>query len=393
MNRRTLPDSERRPLYFARVWEDPLLELEAFSPRPGQTYVVVGSGGCTALSMIAAGAQRVVAVDLNATQNDMGELKAALLQHCAPDEAIAFLGHAPSSRAARLATYRRIRPTLSLRAARHWDTERRAIGSGIERSGQTERATRTLGLLIRALVHPRRRIECLLAQPTLEAQRDYYSRAWNSRRWRWLLAILGSRAIFRLAYPLSRYHTEPRSDFASFYRRVFEHAVTALPVANNYFLHQVLLGRYPSVDVPDALPPYLAQSVLPQLRSNLDGLSFVDGTFTAYLRRCAPCSIDGFALSNICEWMTVEAVADLFSEIVRTATPSAVVCFRNNFGHTEVPHEWRHRVVEDAARSAEMSRRDRSIVTPRFAVCRVVAERARLDPGSRRHGPGSIQTS
>jgi len=46
--------------------------------------------------------------------------------------------------------------------------------------------------------------------------------------------------------------------------------------------------------------------------------------------------------------MTVEAVADLFSEIVRTATPSAVVCFRNTFGHTEVPHEWRDRVVAQA---------------------------------------------
>jgi S-adenosylmethionine-diacylglycerol 3-amino-3-carboxypropyl transferase len=251
----------------------------------------------------------------------------------------------------------------------------------------TERLTRLIGLATRLFVHPRRRIEALLAQPTLEAQREFYDREWNTRRWRALLRVLGNRHLFRLAYTPAGFHHDQSLDPAAYFARVFEHAVTALPVANNYFLHQVFLGRYPHA--PDGLPPYLAHATLERLRENLCGLAFVDGSYTAHLRRCPPRSIDGFALSNICEWMTPLAIDELFAEIVRTAAPGAIVCFRNNFAHTDVPEHMQHLVAEDRARSAEMSRRDRSIVTPRFAVCHVAGNaRTVLD----RYGHGPMRT-
>ena len=71
-----LPDARHDRLYFAQVREDPLLELAALRPAAGEHVVVVSSGGCTALSLLAAGAGRVTAVDLNATQNHLVELKA-----------------------------------------------------------------------------------------------------------------------------------------------------------------------------------------------------------------------------------------------------------------------------------------------------------------------------
>ena len=370
MHRESLPDAVRRPLYFARVWEDPILELEAFAPQPDRRYVIVGSAACTVLSLLAGGARQVTAVDINPTQNNLGELKAALVLHCDPDEALTFLGHVPASSAARRAIYRRVRHELSAQARAAWDQRIGAIGAGVERSGTTERLTRWIALATRVFVHPRHRIEEMLAQPTLAAQRDFYARVWDTPRWRTLLRVLGNRHLFKLAYAPAGLHHDQSFDPAAYYARVFEHAVTAVPVANNYFLHQVFLGRYPRMQ-PDGLPPYLALATLERLRASLGSLAFVDGSYTAHLRRCPPRSIDGFALSNICEWMTPVAVDELFAEIVRTARPDAIVCFRNNFGHTDVPAAWQQRVVEDRARSAEMSRRDRSIVTPRFAVCHV----------------------
>ncbi|HVF14183.1 MAG TPA: DUF3419 family protein, partial [Acidimicrobiales bacterium] len=72
-----LADSVDDRLYFAQVREDPVLEIEALEPAADETLVVVGSGGCTALSLLAAGAGRVVAVDLNRIQNLLTDLKAA----------------------------------------------------------------------------------------------------------------------------------------------------------------------------------------------------------------------------------------------------------------------------------------------------------------------------
>jgi hypothetical protein len=101
-----LADAVADRLYFAQVREDPRAELEALRPRPDETVVVVSSGGCTALSLLAAGAGRVVAVDRNAAQNHLVELKAAAAALGAR-EAVAFLGALPASdRAAVYATLR-----------------------------------------------------------------------------------------------------------------------------------------------------------------------------------------------------------------------------------------------------------------------------------------------
>jgi hypothetical protein len=78
-----LPSASADRLFFAQVREDPLLEIDALVPAPDSTIVVVSSGGCTALSLVACGAGRVISVDSNSTQNHLVELKAqaCLLYH------------------------------------------------------------------------------------------------------------------------------------------------------------------------------------------------------------------------------------------------------------------------------------------------------------------------
>ena len=77
-DRCTSPRSARTRSSRSRRWRRP----------PDETVVVVGSGGCTALSLLAAGAGRVVAVDLNRVQNLLAELKAATVGTLEPAEAV-----------------------------------------------------------------------------------------------------------------------------------------------------------------------------------------------------------------------------------------------------------------------------------------------------------------
>jgi S-adenosylmethionine-diacylglycerol 3-amino-3-carboxypropyl transferase len=99
-------------LYFAQVREDPLLEMEALRPTPGDTTVVVGSGGCTALSLMAGGG-RVIAVDNNATQNHLIELKVAAVVLLPLRDSVAFLGGASDSGEIRMSTYAVLRGSLT----------------------------------------------------------------------------------------------------------------------------------------------------------------------------------------------------------------------------------------------------------------------------------------
>jgi S-adenosylmethionine-diacylglycerol 3-amino-3-carboxypropyl transferase len=132
----------------------------------------------------------------------------------------------------------------------------------------------------------------------------------------------------------------------------------------------MLTGRYPVSEMNGA-PPYLTARGLARTAGGAHGLSLVDGSLTAYLRSCEPRSIDGFALSNICEWLDASGIDALFAEIARTARPGARVIFRNFVGWTDVPERWRAAIAERPGYGDRLIRRDRSLVQHRAVVCDV----------------------
>jgi S-adenosylmethionine-diacylglycerol 3-amino-3-carboxypropyl transferase len=356
-------------LYFAQVREDPLLEIEALRPTADETTVVVGSGGCTALSLLSGGG-RVIAVDNNATQNHLIELKVAAVVSLPLRDAVAFLGGTSESGEIRMSSYAVLRGSLTPAARAYWDAHPGAVRGGVITAGVTERF---IGLLVRVLkmcVHPRARIDRLLACTSLVEQRDFYARVWDSQRWRAFFRLLLSRGVFDRVYDPASLRYARSSGFSEHFRRLAEHALTQLPVANNYFLHQMLTGSYP-VAVGGGVPPYLSERGSGAVVEWRSSLSLVDATFTEYLRSCPDRSVTGFALSNICEWLSAGEIEELFAQIVRVARPGARLCFRNFVGWTTVPARWRHIVVEDAEYGARLIARDRSLVQYRFVVCRV----------------------
>jgi S-adenosylmethionine-diacylglycerol 3-amino-3-carboxypropyl transferase len=366
--RATLPGAVRDRLFFAQVREDPRAEIAALCPAAGETLVVVSSGGCTALSLLAAGAGRVVGVDLNLAQNHLVELKATTSRLGAA-AAIAFLGARPST--SRAETYAALRGALSAEARRHWDGRQRQISAGVLSAGVTERF---IGGIVAALlfaVHPRSRVDRMLGCRTLDDQRALFAREWDTRRWRALFAILCNRLALRNTYPPQFFAHVENPSFALHFRRLAEHALTELPASSNYFLHQMLTGRYPAEE-PDGVPPYLSTAGAEVVAASQDRLQLVDGGMTEYLRRRPAASVHGFALSNICEWMTQAQIDELFREVIRTAAPGARLVYRNFVGWTELP-AWCERVVPDEALSARLSSEDRSVVQRRVVACRLEA--------------------
>lgn len=364
IHRTRLSGSAEGRLLYAQVHEDPRLEMEALTPVFHGRIVVVTSGGCTALSLLASGARDVVAVDSNQAQNHITELKAAACRRSEHNEAIAFLGGRATDAPRRIARYEEIRGALGADARRYWDSRRALIARGVLGVGVSERFMSGIAGVMRLLVHPRRRIEGLLACETLEAQRTFYHREWNSRRWRLLFRMLLTRGSLERTFDPAMYTSVKPLTVGARFHAQFERTLTELPVADNYFLHQALLGEYRS-SRPSGLPPYLGQS------GDNGALTLVDATLTEYLRTQPSGAIDGFAISNVCEWLDDDGIDALFTEVVRTAAAGAVLCIRNFLGWTEVPERWRERVVEDRAVGEALFSLDRSLVNRRFAVCRV----------------------
>jgi S-adenosylmethionine-diacylglycerol 3-amino-3-carboxypropyl transferase len=353
-------------LFFAQVREDPCIELAALRPRSDETVVVVSSGGCTVLSLLAAGAGRVIGVDRNATQNHVVELKAAA-PALGVREAVRFLGAQPSRK--RLEQYAELRTTLNPAARRYWDGRRSAVARGILSAGVSERFIGAVVTTLYFAVHPRARVARLLACRSVEEQRALYAHEWDSFRWRALFTVLCNRLAFRGTYPAAFFAHVENPSFSLHFRRLTEHALVDLPVRDNYFLHQMLTGRYP-VDVPGGVPPYLSAEGAAAVTAGRRRLTLVDGGMLEYLRTCADRTIHCFALSNICEWMTEGDIDALLREVLRTAAPGARLVYRNFVGWTELP-AWCTRIVPDVALGERLSRADRSVVQRRVVPCRI----------------------
>ena len=373
--RTTLPTSADDRLFFAQVREDPRLELEIFDPGADDSIVVVGSGGCTALSLLAAGAGRVTAVDLNRTQNHLIELKLAAIAMLGHRSTLAFLGATDGSPLDRIDAYAMLRPSLTAPALAYWDAHLPDIASGVLGVGVTEKFVRQLMFALRLFVHPQSRIDRMLGAASVDEQRDLFEREWNTRRWRLFFRVLLNRGVFRRKYDPAFFAHLDRPSFAEHFRRRAEQTLTELPVRDNYFLHHMLTGRYP-IEAFDGTPPYLSRAGHDAVASAADRLSLVDGTITEYLRTLEPRTVTGFVLSNISEWLTPNELDALFGQVARTAVNGATLCFRNFVGWTEVPPRYRDIIVEDRERGERMMRFDRSVVQRRIAVCRVYGEGA-----------------
>jgi S-adenosylmethionine-diacylglycerol 3-amino-3-carboxypropyl transferase len=370
LERRTLRSAASDRLFFAQVREDPVVELQALALRPEDSVVVVSSGGCTALSLLGAGPRAVAAVDVNTNQNHLVELKAAAIAGLDRDEAMRFIGAWPADAAWRRRTYASLRDRLGAPARAYWDGHTAALGRGLLEAGVSERFLRLIVAATRHLVHSPRVFEALFAATTLAEQRAFYDSTWNNRRWRAAMRLLVNRATFHKTFHSDfMEHVEDR-DLSRHFRRLIEHVLTEVPIADNYFFREMLLGSY-AVDSPGALPPYLQPEPMAAVGASLDRLTLVDGTVTEHLQTCSDRSIDAFALSNIVEWVDGPGLDALFDEVVRTARPGARAVFRNFLGWTRVPDRHRDVLVEDVALGERLIAGDRSGMQKRVAVCRV----------------------
>jgi S-adenosylmethionine:diacylglycerol 3-amino-3-carboxypropyl transferase len=358
-------------LFFAQVREDPLLEIAALAPLAGSRIVVVASGGCTAFSLLAAGAHEVVAVDLNSTQNHLVELKAIALRRLLTPELMSFFGVAPGTAHRRMRTYEVLRPHLSSPAAAYWDNNQTLIARGALACGVSERFIAAVVGVVKLGIHGTAKIEKLLALESLEQQRAFFASEWDNRRWRALFPLLLNRWTFNRAYDPAFFQGVENPSFAAHFRRLVEHALCEVPVRTNYFLHQMLTGKYPA-GAAGGVPPYLDRTRREFMRTRLDSLELVDAGYAEYLSTCSDESVDAFALSNICEWLNAPGIDELFEQVLRVARPGARVCFRNFVGHTTIPERFRDSIVEDPSAGRAAIQRDRSCLQSRIAICRVV---------------------
>lgn len=354
-------------LIFTLNWEDPEMDRVALKTKPGEVMMTITSGGCNTLSFLLQDPSVIYTVDINQCQSYMIELKIAAIKHLEYQEFIEFAGLMPSKN--RLNIYRQFRNKMSQGATAFWNNNSSVIEKGFLINGRYEKFVKLVGRFVR-LIEGKKRINDLFIEKTLDDQKAYYLKEWDTKRTRFIFNLFFNKHVLARRGLKADYFTfdDGSNSFAESFLKRFRKVISDVPVKGNYFLHLYLKGYYRSLQ---EMPDCLLEKNFATIKSRLDRVRIVTMDAKKWLAEMPDNSLNCFSLSNICELMSLDDTLKLFEEVYRTAIPEARICFRNLVIPREVPEQLNRKIIKDNELSNEIFDKDRSFVYSKVAAYRL----------------------
>ncbi len=361
-------------LVYAQIWEDPAVDLEALALDSNCRVVTIASGGCNVLSYLPAGPAHIAAVDINAAHVALNRLKLAAARHL-PDYEAFYRFFGAADHAANVTAFRfHILPHLDPLTANYWHGRHglrrrrriRRFANNFYRAGLLGTFIGASHLVARLNgVNPR----VLLKAETMEEQRrifdEEFAPLFKRRMLRWL--VNRPATLYGLGIPPAQYKALAGDDeggMAAVLRKRLERLACGFPLSDNYFAWQAFGRRYAPAGGP--LPPYLNPLNFALVRENASRVSVHHASLTAYLASAPSGSLDRFVLLDAQDWMGDAKLAQLWSEITRTARPGARVIFRTAAEPTILPGRIPETILDRwdyaADVSRELTQKDRSAI-------------------------------
>jgi S-adenosylmethionine-diacylglycerol 3-amino-3-carboxypropyl transferase len=345
-----------KPAYgFGHSQEDELTEAAALH-LPGGAVLSITSAGEMPLNLLALGADRVLAVDIDPRQNHLARLKLAAALCLERETAIRFLGYQPAARADRRRCLGELLPRLPAATADFWSRHTNSVGNGPIWAGRFEQYLRIALKLAGPLVS--RPFRSMTACESLEAQRIIFRKTLDRpvihRIFRLVFspALYGGRGIEQQA--LQHY-----DDAISLGERFFDDLRSlceSTPAKSNPFLQLFTLGE---VLTPDIVPTYLTAAGIERVRERRAAIDFVDADVSAYLRDAAAGTFDKFHLSNVTDWMPSADFEILLKLIVARCRRPARAVWRAIHAGVALPASVANQIDVDYQLGARLRLRDR----------------------------------
>ena len=314
------------PIQFAVLRDDPAIEFDLVATRNCQRVLVVGSGGCTALSLMAKFPHlEITVVDPNPAQISLLRKK------------MDTLVEARGAERDRLFNIENDDPT------------------GLNACGNFESLFRLLRNFIREFILSTSEIETMFASE--EGLRTTSLRLISHHYWPVAFQLFFSESMLQSMFgPAAVQNGQPAS-YPRYFQRHLEHGLQSPQALKNYFLHHIFFGHYRNA--PGCLPYYLAHPI-PTYRLALQATSVsnVDN-----LR-----DFDLVGLSNVPDSMPELALADLAARLARDMKPGALLLFRQLNHSKTLEQVFGPRFKFDLTRPEQMLARDRSLFSSRLNV-------------------------
>ena len=308
---------------YAQCWEDADRLLEGLLIRQGDVCVSIASAGDNSFAMLAAGAEKVFAVDLNPAQIACVELRIAAYKELKHSELLELIGSSLCTD--REKHYQRCRTLLSRTTREFWDSHANDIRSGIGNAGKFERYFKIFRTSFMPLIHSRRTIlELLKGSQEFSVRSEFYEQKWDNWRWRLLFKIFFSRSVMGYLGRDPEFFRYVKENVAERILERTRFALTELNPAENPYLQWILTGTHLT-----AFPYALRKENFDAIRNNLHKLDFRCCSLEELLVSLGERSVDKFNMSDIFEYMSEENYQILLEKIVKSARNKARLVYWN----------------------------------------------------------------
>ncbi len=341
-------------LNYSQCWEDDAVLTRALDAGEGKRVLSIASAGDNSIALAMTGAQ-VVAIDLSFPQIATCELKLAgrALSH---RQYLQLLGAERGMDP--VALYRRVRTLLSPEAAAYWDDNAQTLRYGVLRAGRFERYLATFRDRILPFIHRPSTTRQWTRHLDPPEQRRFYRERWDNWRWRGLFRLFFSQRVmaWRGRSPEQFAHVD--GPVGSVILGRVERVLTDVPMRDNGYMQWILTGDW---HTPSAWPAYLTRAGHRRLGEVSERIELVHASMIDYARRDDAGGFDGFNLSDIFEYLSVDQSRELYEALLEVANPGARFAYWNLFVDRRRPDALADRVRCLDALASELHATDRFV--------------------------------
>ena len=302
-----LPQVDWSIIRYANCWEDANFLLNQLQLSPGQRILSIASGGDNSFSLLTTNPENVIAVDINATQLYLVELKKEAIRNFDWQECLAFFGFEVSKE--RWSQYLSLREKLSVETRTYFDQQQKTIESGIIYAGKLGKFFRMFSNYILPLIHNKKRVAALFEVKTASKQKQFFKEVWNGKRWRSFFKIAFSRELLGKFGRDPEFFNQVDIPVSDFILQQTQYHLQQVTSQKNPFLRFCLTGSF-----ENELPHYMRKENFAVIKSNIDQLKLCHGSVETAVAQHG--RFHAFNLSNIFEYLDQATCAEIAHDII-----------------------------------------------------------------------------
>jgi len=304
----------RSSLVYNTCWEDPRVDRQALNIRKTDTIAMITSAGCNALDYALLSPRKIFAIDVNAKQNALLELKIAGIKSLSFEMFFQIFGNG------RLRNFKKIygqflRKHLSIEAQKYWDQHTDFFEESLFRPtfyfrGSSGLFASVLSNYIQVL-GLQEQIEGLFECESLEEQSTLYTSIRSKFFNRWISEVMSwDLTLSLLGIPRSqRYQIESQypGGVPQFVKDSVDSVFLNTPLKDNYFWWVYIHGAYKS----HLCPEYLKYENFESLKNGgIQKIEIRTSSLSEFFKNCQT-PISKFVLLDHMDWLSTHSFHSL----------------------------------------------------------------------------------